>query len=115
MGAWVRIDPENAGKPVTVLMEFGFNVPELSAELFLKENQTVRMGVPPLRIEIITSVSGVDFGPCCETRVSAVLDDVPANVIGLQYLKANKEAAGRRQDLTGLENLPWGLCCEASE
>ena len=61
MDVWVKINPDNAIKVVRALKEFGFAVPELSPELFLKEDQIVRMGVPPLRLEILTTISGVDF------------------------------------------------------
>jgi hypothetical protein len=44
-----------------VLKDFGFDLPELSPELFLSENQNIRMGVPPVRIEINTGISGVEF------------------------------------------------------
>ena len=47
MDIWIAIHPDNAQKIVSVLREFGFDVPELSADLFLKEQQIVRMGVPP--------------------------------------------------------------------
>ena len=50
MDIWVAIHPENAEKIVSVLREFGFDLPELKPELFLKENQIVRMGVPPVRL-----------------------------------------------------------------
>jgi hypothetical protein len=52
MDVFVASHQENADKLVAALKEFGFDLPELSAELFLKENQVVRMGVPPLRIEL---------------------------------------------------------------
>lgn len=106
MDIWVARTPQNAAKLVTVLKEFGFNVPELSPQLFLKENQVIRMGVPPFRIEIVTSASGVTFEECYAARVQAVIDDVEVNIISLEHLKANKKAAGRYKDLDDLEHLP---------
>jgi hypothetical protein len=91
---------------VAAIKEFGFDVPELSPELFLKENQVIRMGAPPFRIEIVTSASGVTFEECYAARTQAVLDDVQANIISLDHLKANKRAAGRYKDLDDLEHLP---------
>ena len=64
------------------------------------------MGVPPFRIEIITSVSGVSFDECHASRVSAVIDGVPVPLISLADLKANKRASGRTKDLADLEHLP---------
>ncbi|NIW79260.1 MAG: hypothetical protein GWN16_07255, partial [Calditrichae bacterium] len=56
---WINRIPKNAEKLLKVLEEFGFKDPALSQDLLLKENQVIRMGVPPLRIELITSISGV--------------------------------------------------------
>ena len=106
MDIWVAVYPENAEKIVTVLKEFGFDVPELSTELFLKEDQIVRMGLPPIRIEIVTSISGVHFPECFAERVVANLDGVDVNIINIKHLKINKRASGRYKDLNDLDNLP---------
>lgn len=106
MDIWIATHPPNAQKIITVLKEFGFDLPELTAELFQKEDQIIRMGVPPVRIEIATTISGVTFAECYESRVVDVLDEVEVNVIDLAHLKINKRAAGRHKDLDDLENLP---------
>lgn len=106
MDIWVAINPQNAKKMVAVLDEFGFGTPELSADLFLKEDQIVRMGVPPIRVEILTTISGVKFETCYAERVVDMIDDVDVNLISLANLKANKQASGRHKDLNDLENLP---------
>src|SRR5690348_10546085 len=64
MDVWISCNPENAVKAVKTLREFGFDVPELSEELFLKPESIVRMGVPPFRLEVFTSISGVSFQEC---------------------------------------------------
>ena len=79
---------------------------ELSPALFLKKGQIIRMGVPPLRIEVATSISGVRFEECYAARVIDILDEVEVNLISLTHLKANKKAVGRYKDLNDLENLP---------
>lgn len=103
---WVARHSQNAKKLVLVLRNFGFDVEGLSEDLFLEENKIVRMGEPPIRIEIITSASGVNFKECYNNRVIDSFDDVPVNVISLKHLKLNKKAAGRHKDLDDLENLP---------
>jgi len=103
---WIARHPQNAEKVVVALKAFGFAVPELSAELFLKESQIIRMGMPPVRIEIATDISGVQFDACYAARVADELDGVPVNLIDLANLKLNKRAAGRYKDLNDLENLP---------
>jgi hypothetical protein len=106
MDIWIALHPQNAKKVVAALKAFGFDLPELSPALFLEEGQIIRMGVPPLRIEIATSISGVRFEECYAARVIAILDEVEVNLISLPYLKVNKKAAGRHKDLDDLENLP---------
>lgn len=106
MDVWTAMNPVNADRIVAVLKEFGFDPPELSPELFLKEWQIIRLGVPPVRIELATTVSGVDFSQCYAERVVDVLDGVKVNLISLNHLKINKKASGRHQDLADLENLP---------
>jgi hypothetical protein len=106
MDIWVAVHPANAGRIVGALKEFGFDLPDLSPELFLREWQIIRLGVPPVRIEIATTISGVDFAECYAERVDDILDGVPAKLISLDHLKRNKKASGRHQDLADLEHLP---------
>jgi len=106
MDIWIATHPRNAAQVVAALKEFGFDVPELSVELFQAENQIVRMGKPPVRIEIVTGISGVNFAECYAARVIHVLDGLEVSLISLHHLKLNKRAAGRYKDLDDLENLP---------
>ncbi|HEX42559.1 MAG TPA: hypothetical protein ENN81_10970 [Phycisphaerales bacterium] len=103
---WVAVHPSNAERVVAALTEFGFNVPDLSVELFLKPWQIIRLGMPPVRIEVATTISGVDFAECYSQRVEATLDGVPVKLISLKHLKLNKRASARNQDLADLERLP---------
>jgi len=109
MEVWVAISPENAQRLARTLQQFGFSAPEVQPDLFLKPDQIIRMGVPPLRIEIATSISGVRFEECYAARVIGVLDGIEVNLISLPHLRANKQACGRHKDLDDLENLP-GAC-----
>jgi hypothetical protein len=106
MDIWISVSPENAEKLVAALEEFGFASSELSVNLFLKENKVVRMGTPPFRLEIITSISGVSFEECYRERVTAIIDEVEVSIISFHHLKINKRASGRFKDLNDLENLP---------
>ena len=105
MDLWVAVHQNNAEKLVAVLREFGFNVPQLSVNLFLKAEQIVRMGVPPLRIELLTTISGVRFENCYSERIIDMIDDVEVHIISLEHLKKNKQASGRHKDLDDLQNL----------
>ena len=103
---WVAINAHNAKSIVSVLHEFGFDMPELTPDLFLEADKIVRMGVPPMRIEILTTISGVQFDDCYLERIEDVWDDVPVKIINLQHLKQNKRASARFKDLDDLEHLP---------
>ena len=85
------------------MRDFGFV--EAGAVSFLEPRKIIRMGVPPLRLEILTSISGADFDECYARRIEAELDDVAVNLIGLEDLKRNKQASGRLKDLLDLEQL----------
>ncbi len=106
MDIWISPTPENATRTVAALRDFGFAPPEMKPELFLEKGRIVRMGVPPVRIEIATSISGVRFDVCYDARQVVTLDGLRVNLISLAHLKANKKAAGRYKDLDDLENLP---------
>jgi hypothetical protein len=107
MDVWVDSTEENAKRVVETLKEFGFDVPRLVPDLFLDPDRVIRMGHPPLRIEILTSVAGVSFGECYSSRAVDEMDDgTPIHFIGLEKLKENKRASGRHKDLDDLENLP---------
>jgi hypothetical protein len=103
---WIAIDSDNAERMVTALREFCFDLPELSTDLFLSPGRIIRMGEPPFRIEVLTSVSGVEFEECYRERVAETFGSVEVSIISLKHLKANKRAAGRHQDLSDLEHLP---------
>jgi hypothetical protein len=103
---WIDRTETNAGRVVDALRAFGFDVPTLAPSLFLEEDRIVRIGHPPLRVEVFPSISGVDFAPCYDERVVDALGDVEATIIGLECLKKNKRASGRHKDLDDLENLP---------
>jgi predicted nucleotidyltransferase len=103
---WVATHPDNARKIVAALQAFGFDLPELTPKLFQSPGQITRLGRPPVRIEIATSISGVEFPECYKARVVDNLDGVSVNVLALRDLKLNKKAAGRHKDLEDLENLP---------
>ena len=61
---WIAIDPDNAQRVANALKTFGFDLPGVDAAMFMVPDKIVRMGVPPVRIEISTGVSGVDFQTC---------------------------------------------------
>jgi predicted nucleotidyltransferase len=105
LDVWVKISPENAARIDRALREFGFSTGELTPGLFLERNNVVRMGVPPIRIEILTSISGVEFESCYAEKEMVRIEETEVPVISLTRLRQNKAASGRAKDLADLENL----------
>lgn len=106
MDIWIAIDPETAEQMVLALKDFGFDTPQLSKELFLKKNSIIRMGIAPIRIEILTTISGVNFEECFKQKIVDEIDGIEVNIISLNQLKINKKSSGRHKDLDDFENLP---------
>lgn len=103
LDVWVAADAGNAQKLVNVLSNFGFS--STTPDVFLAPGQVVRMGVPPVRIEIINKVSGLEFSESFARRIDATLDGMPVFLICLADLLANKRAAGRPKDLNDISQL----------
>jgi hypothetical protein len=102
---WVPVDEKNALKLAEALRQFGFDLPEVNKEIFLKEKKVIRMGVPPMRLEILTSIDGVQFKECFQSRVIADFVDFTANFISKGDLLTNKRASGRPQDMVDCDKL----------
>ncbi len=103
---WVAINAANAEKLVKVFHEFGMQSSEISADLFTTQGNIVRMGLAPVRIEVLNEIDGVEFSDCLSRCLSVIIDGVPVNLISLIDLRANKLASGRHKDLDDLEHLP---------
>ncbi|MCZ2123039.1 MAG: hypothetical protein LC108_12315 [Anaerolineales bacterium] len=106
MDIWIAVHSDNAQKIYSALISFGFNDPNLRPEVFLEKPKILRMGFPPIRLEITTSIDGVDFDECYQSRIVDKIDGVEVNLIDLQNLKKNKKASGRAKDLDDIEKLP---------
>lgn len=102
---WIDSTKDNAKLTLKAITEFGFINTGLKAEDFLITNKIFRMGHPPLRIEVLTGVSGIKFGECYDRAIKEVIEGVQVSLISLKDLKTNKAAAGRAKDKEDLENL----------
>jgi hypothetical protein len=103
---WLALSSENAARVVTVLDAFGFGATGVTTELFLQPDKIVQMGVPPMRIDLLTTLSGVTFADCYARRITDEIDGVVIQIISLADLKRNKQASGRLKDLNDLVELP---------
>lgn len=104
MDVWIELSRKNAVRIVKALNAFG--VRELTEEVFLDKGAIIRMGVPPLRLEILNEISGVTFAKCYAARKRVVIDGIRVSLIDLKNLRKNKKASGRPKDLDDLEHLP---------
>ena len=102
---WIEMTQENSGNVIKALEQFGFGSLGLKEEDFLIPDQIIQLGYPPSRIDLITTLSGVDFASCYASRVQINIDEIQVNFIDLENLRKNKQASGRHQDLADLESL----------
>jgi predicted nucleotidyltransferase len=102
---WIELSQENAASMVKTLENFGFASLGLREADFLVKDQIVQLGYAPNRIDIITTLSGVEFNKCYDNRLAVEIDGVKVSFIDLESLRKNKKATGRLQDLADLEKL----------
>jgi hypothetical protein len=102
---YVQPEKDNAKKILEALCEFGFGGIGLSASDFLQPDKVIQLGVPPVRIYIITSITGVSPQKAFEQAASGAYDNVPVKFLSRECLILNKKASGRQKDLADLEAL----------
>jgi hypothetical protein len=105
LDVWIDMSPDNAANVVKALGQFGFGSLALKISDFLVPDQIIQLGYPPNRIDVLTTLPGVDFASCYPSRLEIEVAGVRVNFIDLENLKKNKRATGRHQDLADLENL----------
>ena len=103
---WFAFNKENINNIREVLNEFGFGLQKIYDDSFWEFGNIIRMGRPPFRIELMSSISGVDFDECFKKRKTVNIDNMQINIISYNHLKINKSASGRTKDLNDLEHLP---------
>ncbi|MEO7672602.1 MAG: DUF6036 family nucleotidyltransferase [Pyrinomonadaceae bacterium] len=102
----VSRDRDNAEKCVKALQEFGFAGTDVNAELFSSSDKNVaRMGFPPVKIEILNYLEGVDFQTAYSRKITKDIEDMEIDVISLEDLISNKVSVGRLQDQLDVEKL----------
>ncbi|HMI05862.1 MAG TPA: hypothetical protein VK541_25470 [Pedobacter sp.] len=102
---WIKPSNENAEKMISVLNDFGFSALGLTIEDFLKENYVTQLGYPPLRIDILNSISGVEFDEAYGNKIEGDIEDLKVNFINVAEFIRNKEASGRKKDLSDIESI----------
>ncbi|MCK4752838.1 MAG: hypothetical protein KAS75_05275 [Planctomycetes bacterium] len=101
----VKADSENAKHILAALKEFGFGSLKLSENDFTSPNNVIQLGTPPVRVDIMTSITAVDWEKAQADKVQANYGDTPTYFISKDNFVANKKALGRKKDLADLEAL----------
>jgi len=105
MDLLVRPDPENAQRILQALNEFGFGSLGLVAEDFATPGRVIQLGVAPVRVDIVTAITGVTWEDAAAGQVQGKYGNVPVRFIGRKEFILNKQALGRKKDLADLEAL----------
>jgi hypothetical protein len=101
----VRSSEENAARILQALEEFGFGSVGITPEDFVKPSMVIQLGVAPARVDLLTSLTGVEETDAFAGRVAGSYGDIPVHYLGREQFIANKRALGRRKDLADLEAL----------
>lgn len=105
LDVWVRPDRANAKNVLHALSDFGAPISDLTEDDLSRKGTIFQVGLPPLRIDIITAIDGVEFEVAWPDRLKTEFGGVPAVVISRQHLITNKKTSGRLQDLADVEQL----------
>lgn len=105
LDVWVKPSRENAEQVLAALSDFGAPLRDVTIDDLSKTGTIFQIGIPPLRIDIITEIDGVKFEEAWPARFLTSLGGVPAFVISRQHLITNKKTAARLQDLADVEKL----------
>jgi hypothetical protein len=101
----VRPTRENAERVLRALVAFGFGRLDVTVDDLLRPTTVVQLGRPPNRIDLLTSISGVEFAEAWQDKVAGKLDDQSVFFLGLQTLLKNKHASGREKDIADWKKL----------
>ncbi|MEM6256887.1 MAG: nucleotidyltransferase [Planctomycetota bacterium] len=106
MDVWVAMKRSNAESIIRAVDRYGFDIDGLDLSIFTSPRSIVRFGDPAMKVEVVTSIGGVDFDRCKNSADQFEVAGVLIPVIGLKDLRTNKAASGRPKDLVDLEHLP---------
>jgi predicted nucleotidyltransferase len=102
---WVMPSPENADAVLRALSRFGAPLHNLTREDLLEDGTIFQIGVAPRRIDIITTVSGLQFDPAYRNSISVNIEGIEVRIPSIDDLIRNKRATGRTRDLADAEAL----------
>ena len=105
LDVWIRSDSENGRRVLDAIASFGAPLGDLTINDFIQPGTVFQIGVPPLRIDVLTAIDGVKFADAWPDRFETTFGKVPVFIISRHHLIANKRATGRLQDLADAERL----------
>ena len=105
LDVYVKPDIENAHRILAVLNEFGFGSLSLEEKDFTGTNQVIQLGVAPVRIDLLTSLTGLQWEEAVTGRLKGELGGVPVFFLGKKEYIRNKKVLGRQKDLADAEVL----------
>jgi hypothetical protein len=107
LDVWIAADAENAERVHRGLVAFGAPVAAMgvTSEDLQRPDQVIQIGLPPRRIDILTAITGVEFGEAWPERVTQEVEGMAVPFIGRAALVKNKRATGRAKDVADLEAL----------
>jgi hypothetical protein len=105
LDVFIRPDSQNAQHVLQALAQFGLGSLDLMVEDFTVPDKVVQLGVAPVRIDIVTSITGVTWEEAVVGQVKGKFGDVPVNYLGRNEFIRNKRALGRKKDLADIEAL----------
>jgi len=105
LDVWVDATPSNAARVMQALAAFGAPLADVAAADFATPGVVFQMGLPPVRIDVLTELTGLAFADAWPGRVRAPFGPVDVDVIGRDAFIVNKRATGRAKDLGDVESL----------
>jgi predicted nucleotidyltransferase len=107
LDVWVHNTTQNAARLFNALAKFGAPLQDdgVTPETFNQDGMVYQIGVAPVRIDILTQITGVQFAGAWQSRIASAIFGVPVHFISLEDLIANKQAAGRNRDLEDLKGI----------
>lgn len=100
---WIRISKENAAKTIKSFDEFGVSSIGYKEEDLLEEDSVIQIGVPPVRVDFLTSISGVNFEEAYKNKEAIIIDGNEVFYLSKSDFIKNKKASGRLKDLADIE------------
>jgi len=105
LDVWIDLAPDNAPRVYRALREFGAPLEDLAVEDLTRPELVYQLGVAPRRIDILTSLTGLDFAVAWSSKVAGWLGEAPCFYLSREHLIRNKRALSRPRDLADLEAL----------